>query len=108
MIFRECDILSFFESTLDLSYPEVILYAEQEAMKAQRMCLRGDADETVNLETCQDYADCMKKLIFFLRYGMRPSNVPEGIYLLFQEVCHSASVRQRSAVRCRSSSVLMV
>jgi hypothetical protein len=72
------------------------------------MCLKGEFDEAATLEKCQDYADCMKNLIFFMRYGMRPANVPEGVFELFQELCRNVSVRQRTVTRCISSEVMMV
>lgn len=108
MVSEQHDILQFFGSTQDLSYPELILYAEQEAVRAERMCLKGAFDEAATLGKCQDYADCMKNLIFFMRYGMRPANVSEGIFELFEELCRNVSVRQRTAARCTSSQVMLV
>jgi hypothetical protein len=83
-----------------MNYQDIILFAEQEATRAERLCLRSDAGENCDLQSCRNYADCLKKLIFFFRYGFRPADVPEDHYELFQELCQTVSGQQRGSTRC--------
>ena len=93
-------ILDFFESTQEMTYQEIILFAEKEATRAERMCLSGKTGEDFDLEECRQYAECLKKLIFFFRYGFRPAHVPEDHYELFRELCQTVSRKQRGSTRC--------
>jgi hypothetical protein len=100
MVSQDIDIVNFFDSTQKMGYEEVILFAEQEALRAERMCLKCDFADDTRPEECQQYADCLKKLIFFLRYGIRRANISEKHYELFQDLCHNLSKRKRFLARC--------
>lgn len=102
MVVPTNDIFDFFESTQGMDYQDIILYAEKEATRAERLCLSGKIDQESNREEYRKYADCLKKLIFFFRYGFRPAQVPEDQYELFRDLCQMVSSKQRSSTRCES------
>jgi hypothetical protein len=93
-------IFDFFESTQGMTYQKIILFAEQEATRAERLCLSGKAGQESDLKECRRYAECLKQLIFFFRYGYRPAHLPEDHYELFRELCRTVSRKRRGSTRC--------
>jgi len=100
MVLQSHDILDFFNSSQGMNYPDLLLHAEQEATRAERLCLNRHASDVHDLESCRRYADFLKKLIFFFRYGIRPADVPENQYELIQELCNAVSRKQGASPRC--------
>ncbi len=83
-----------FYGTVDgLERLDVIYAADQEATRAERLWYRSRFSSPDQATACRSYANTLKHLIGFLRYGVRPVGLKEEHYRLF------CQIRERSDTR---------
>jgi hypothetical protein len=89
-------LMSFIESIQDKDYLDIIYFADQEATKAERDGYRekGKAREP------NEYAEMLKDLIFYIRYGVKPQNMRNDNFQLFRSVCEELTKRRETRSRC--------
>jgi hypothetical protein len=91
----ECkNFKSFVDSINGLDPDELLWRTEKEATAAERCRYRrGVSDEDRERFGIQ-YADILKKLIFFMRYGIKPSGLTDEDLKLFRRVCKKTHPNQ--------------
>lgn len=72
MISRECRIGDFIGAIRDKDYFDAVHLADIEATAAERLLLRSKADAELRQRCGQGYAQTIKHLIRYMRYGVRP------------------------------------
>jgi hypothetical protein len=71
MISTDCRIADFLGAIRDKDYYEAVRLADLEATAAERLVLRSKADR-VPLRCGREYAQTIKHLITYMRYGVLP------------------------------------
>lgn len=84
MISPKCDLRQFIEAIQTRDYLEAIGLADQEATEAERLRFRIRGDELENAGNCPRYAELIKGLIQYLRYGVRTSLVRQEDVEIFR------------------------
>jgi hypothetical protein len=97
MISQSCDVKEFIEAIRDRDYLEVIYLAEKEATEAERLKYRFKAKKRDEEEYCLGYADVLKNLIFFLRYGVKNRRIAKKDLDLFRSLRESLLERMQTA-----------
>ncbi len=91
MISTSCDILEFLRTVKGKTEMEIIEMADREATEAERCRYRQGATDGERSNCGQAYANQLKNLIFFIRYGIRPSGTDAEDLARFRAVCSPAS-----------------
>ena len=87
MISANCDIREFISELENKDFFEMIYLLDKEATEAERQLfsLKSKMDEG---KICgPEYVSNLKNLIFYLRYGARPSELQEEHIRLLDSVC---------------------
>jgi hypothetical protein len=100
MISQTFDLEQFVESIRGIDYYETIYAAEREATAAERLSIRLRKDKEADANISQSYADLLKGLINFLRYGIMPPCIENHHYTLFEILCKEMS--QKDSIIPRS------
>jgi hypothetical protein len=87
MISQAFDLEQFVESIRGNDYYRTIYAAEREATAAERLSIRLRNYKEADANISQSYADLLKGLINFLRYGIMPPCIENHHYNLFNIVC---------------------
>jgi hypothetical protein len=95
MISQSCDVREFIEAIRDRDYLEVIYLADKEATEAERLKYRFKAKKRAEQEYCPGYADVLKNLIFFLRYGVKNRLIGKKDFDLFRSLRESLLERMQ-------------
>jgi hypothetical protein len=95
MISSDCDISKFIKATLGKDALDIIELADKEATEAERNRYRSGAETHRRRRCGHQYAQQLKDLIFFIRYGVRPAGLPPGHMQLFKSMMRPASVDGR-------------
>ena len=83
MISERNDITEFIDIVADQDISDIILIAENETTMTERYYLKNHRSQDPACEKCRCYAEQLKMLITYLRYGVRPSGLPrESIQIL--------------------------
>ncbi len=91
MISINCDILEFLRTVEGKDDLKIIEMADREATEAERCLYRQGATEAERSACGQAYANHLKNLIFFIRYGIRPSGTDAQHLAHFRSVCNAES-----------------
>jgi hypothetical protein len=95
MISSDCDISKFIKATSGKNALDIIELADKEATEAERDRYRSGAVALRRRQCGHQYAQQLKDLIFFIRYGVRPAGLPPGHLQLFKSMMRAASVAGR-------------
>ena len=83
MVSKHNDIIEFIGNVADKDVSDIILIAEDETTMTERLYLKNQRSQDPVYEKCRCYAEQLKMLITYLRYGARPSGLPrESIKML--------------------------
>lgn len=89
----------FVEKVRGEDYFGIVYAAEQEATEAERLSLRLQKTLDPDFNKSKSYADTLKKLINYLRYGFLPFSLEDYQYALFKivykEMSHKKSFHSR-------------
>jgi hypothetical protein len=77
MISDRCDFDDFVSKTTGRDYHEIIYLADREATAAQRRVFHTGVSEEEKDRCGYQYAECLKGVIAYLRYGIKPACVSE-------------------------------
>lgn len=86
MISSECSFRDFMEEIKDLDPLEIVNLANQEATEAERMMLRRAVDNHPKGTCGRRYAESLKGLIYYVRYGVRPAWIENEDFKLCQGI----------------------
>lgn len=86
MISSDCDISDFIRATHGKNHQEIIEMADREATEAERSLYRTKATETQRKGCGRMYAQQLKNLIFFIRYGVKPAGTDALQFELYKTV----------------------
>ena len=95
MIASTFDINDFIAKVADEEYLDMIYVADQEATQAERCIYNPRCGTYDSLEHIQSYADDLKRLINFMRYGIKPSGVAPDRFLQIQRLREHALTAER-------------
>ena len=84
MISQSCDIKEFIDAIKDKDYYEAIYLADKEATEAERLNFKPRAAATA--KGCTHYADRLKSLIRFMRYGVRSRFIEDQEFKTLQSI----------------------
>lgn len=73
MISDRCDFDDFLQRADGCGYDEIIALADREATEAERRRYLSRCSEEEKLLCGREYADCLKGLIAYMRYGLKPA-----------------------------------
>jgi hypothetical protein len=77
MISERCELSDFIQQIDNNDIPAIIMKAQDETTEAERYYLRHKIKQNLALEQTHIYAEQLKMLISFLRYGVRASGLPK-------------------------------
>jgi hypothetical protein len=101
MISSNFDIQQFSELATQQDYLELISIANQEATEAERLLYQKNRDDFGKDENrVLNYVQCLKDLIWYMRYGFMPKMNDNRIGDLFDEICRKVSRNDRPKPRC--------
>lgn len=86
MISDRCDFNDFVLETKGRNYQEIIYLAEQEATEAERRLYHAGSTHQAKSLCEQDYAQCLKGFITFMRYGIKPKHINQEALILFNHI----------------------
>jgi len=72
MISKECRILDFIDAIRGKDYYDAVRLADLEATEAERLLLRSSLDVQTGQRCGRTYAQTIKHLITYMRYGVPP------------------------------------
>ena len=87
MISANCNIQEIISKLEDKDYYEMIYLLEKEATEAERQLLRPGGKLHEGRLCGSEYANNLKNLIFYLRYGARPKGLRSELVELLESVC---------------------
>ena len=90
MISDRCSFEEFVSVADQWDYQDIITRADREATEAERRYYHSNAAEDVKTLSGQEYAECLKGFIAFMRYGIKPSRVDPEILLHFSHIREEA------------------
>lgn len=89
MISERCELAEFIGHIDNQEVPEIIMMAQDETTAAERYYLRHKHKQNPATEQTHTYAEQLKMLIMFLRYGVRASGLPkDSLDLLKSRMIH--------------------
>jgi hypothetical protein len=86
MISDQCDFNEFVMEAKGKGYQEIIFLADREATEAERRFYQPGATDQDKARCGQNYAQCLKGFITFMRYGIKPANIHQETLLLFDHI----------------------
>lgn len=98
MISDSCDFDEFILKTNGRDYHDIIYLADREATEAQRRFYHGGLSDDEKTRCGQQYAECLKGFITYLRYGVRPARVDDDALANLQRIRDEALHVKRPAV----------
>jgi hypothetical protein len=72
MISKECRFSDFVGALRDKDFFEILHLADQEATAAERLFLRPRVDPATRQRCGKEYAERIKRLIYYMRYEVKP------------------------------------
>jgi hypothetical protein len=103
MISSNLDIGEFLEVASKQDYSDVILLADQEATETERLYYRKRyQDLGVKEQKLLSYAQDLKDLIRFIRYGLVAKDIDKETAEAFNKFCCAISENGRDRPRCDS------
>lgn len=89
MISANCNIREIISKLEDKDYYEMIYLLDKEATEAERQILSAKSKMSDRQVCGPEYVKNLKNLIFYLRYGARPSGLEEEHIRLLDSVCRN-------------------
>lgn len=86
MISKDCNFSDFIGAIRGRDYFETIFLADKEATEAERLLLRASVNERRQQRCGMEYAQMIKNLIFFVRYGIKPYGVDTREFEMIQSL----------------------
>ena len=77
MISERCDFNDFIRQAGGCDFDDIITMADREATAAERRRYLARVSEEKQQRCGQEYAECLKGFIAYLRYGIKPACVSE-------------------------------
>jgi hypothetical protein len=93
MISAHHEINEFIRNVGNRDKNSLILDAIDEATEAERLCLKNSRANAAANKKCQSYALQLKKLVLYLRYGVRSADLPEDAIELLKRGLPAVSDR---------------
>lgn len=88
-------IQEFLDVVVDKSYQEILLLAEEEVSEAEARSSRVKGAVVARIQGSGQYADLLKKFLFFMRYGIKPDGISSDDYALFRPICERLVAKGR-------------
>ncbi len=95
MISERCDFNEFALQTQGRDYLEIIYLADREATEAERRFYHHSTPDQEKAACGQDYAQCLKEFITYMRYGFKPPHIRGDVADLFDHVRENLQPRSR-------------
>jgi hypothetical protein len=86
MISDQCDFNEFVMEAKGKGYQEIIFLADREATEAERRFYQPGATNQDKARCGQNYAQCLKGFITFMRYGIKPANLSQDALTTFDNI----------------------
>jgi NAD-specific glutamate dehydrogenase len=86
MLSKSCNFNEFLEKISDCEYPEMLLFANDEATAAERTIYKQKDSLGSEVAMYQEYAVALKSFIYFLRNGIQPSPIRKFDFQQFQDI----------------------
>ncbi len=99
MISSTFDFEQFADTVKEEDFFNVIYLAEQEAIKAWRISNKNKSLNSDDYDLCRSYQSKLKGLIYFMRYGVKPSGLNEQDDQLFNFLYHHTNPKNRTETR---------
>ena len=96
MISDSCDFKEFISLADKWNYQDIITRADREATEAERRFYHSNAPQEEKTLCGQEYAECLKGFIAFMRYGIKPSRLNSEALLHFSRIREEAMQTMRS------------
>jgi hypothetical protein len=91
MISATYDFERFADSVKGEDFFDIIYLAEQEAIAAWRVCRKGRSSDS----KCLSYQSKLRGLIYFMRYGVKPTGLNDGDIRLFNLIYQATEPKNR-------------
>jgi hypothetical protein len=95
MISDRCDFSEFVRQAQGQNYEDIIYLADREATEAERRFYHHGTVDKEKLICGQDYAQCLKAFISYMRYGIKSAHISGDISVLFEHVRDNLPSRSR-------------
>lgn len=95
MISDRCDFNEFVRQAQGRHYEDIIYLADREATEAERRFYHHDPADQKKAICGQEYAQCLKEFITFIRYGIKPPHLAGDVSVLFEHVRDNLPSRSR-------------
>lgn len=95
MISDRCRFEEFVSAADKWDYQDIITRADREATEAERRFYHSNVPQEEKALCGQEYAECLKGFIAFMRYGVKPSRLDPGTALHFSRIREDAIKRIR-------------
>ncbi|MBL0713856.1 MAG: hypothetical protein JJV98_09150 [Desulfosarcina sp.] len=86
MISDRCDFNEFVLEARGRDFQDIIYLAEREATEAERRFYHSSSPNQENTLCWQDYAQCLKGFITYMRYGIKPAHINHDALILFDSI----------------------
>ena len=86
MISDSCDFEEFVAVADEWNYQDIITNADREATEAQRRLYHSSASQNENALCGETYAECLKGVITFMRYGIKPTCLEPQVLQHFERI----------------------
>ena len=90
MISDHCDFEEFALQADGRNFDDIITMADREATEAERRFYHSSIVDSDKLLCGQQYAECLKGFITFLRYGIKPAGLDPETLLHFDRIREDA------------------
>jgi hypothetical protein len=90
MISDHCDFEEFVLQTDGRNFDDIITMADREATEAERRFYHSSVADGDKLLCGQQYAECLKGFITFMRYGIKPACLDPVTLLHFDRIREEA------------------
>jgi hypothetical protein len=95
MISERCDFNEFALQAQGRDYEEIICLADREATEAERRFYHHSTPDQEKAACGQNYAQCLKEFIAYMRYGIKPLNIRGDVAALFDHVRENLQPRSQ-------------
>lgn len=98
MISERCDFEDFVRQADGREYDDIIAMADREATEAERRRYMARVSEEEQQRCGQEYAECLKGFIAYMRYGLKPSRISPEVLSHFDRLREEALHSKRPAM----------
>jgi hypothetical protein len=86
MISDRCSFEEFVSVADQWDYQDIITRADREATEAERRFYHSNAPQDEKTLCGQEYAECLKGFIAFMRYGVKPARIDSQVLQHFDRI----------------------